>query len=147
MDHWDVYVPVSFCKLLNEPADRMVKKTHEQDFQTILHSIACLFTEYWHVVSKIKKTGPKNQKYQRSFYVFSVFVSGPFILLVSRLGQSDSSMFWNMLKCSQKHEPCKVLTQSPEPVRLPAQQFKNQNESPNCLLLNALWIVCRIWMV
>ena len=47
MDHWDVCVPVSFCKSPNEPDVRMmVKKTLEQDFQTILHSITGLLTEY-----------------------------------------------------------------------------------------------------
>ena len=64
------------------------------------------------------KMGPKNQKtIERRFSVLPVFVSGPFIPLVSRLGQSDSSMCWNMLKCNQRHEACKVLAQSPEPVR------------------------------
>ena len=43
---WYDFVPVSFCKLLNEPADRMVQKTLEEEFQTILHSIARLFTEF-----------------------------------------------------------------------------------------------------
>ena len=94
MDHWDVYVPVSFCELLNEPADRMVEKTLEKNFQAILISIACLFTEYLHVVFKIKKTGPKNQKNNEiKISVFPVFSCGHFIPLVSRLGQSGPCMF------------------------------------------------------
>ena len=35
-----------------------------------------------------------------------------------------------MLKGSQKHEACKVLAQSPEPVLSPAKQLKNHIESP-----------------
>ena len=81
MNHWDVFVPVSFCKLLNEPAERMGKKTLEEDFQAILHSIACLFTQYWHVVSKIEKTGPKNQtKISADFPFFFQF---PFMATLS----------------------------------------------------------------
>ena len=43
---WYDFVPVSFCKLQKPPAGRMVKKTVEQNFQTILQSIARFFREY-----------------------------------------------------------------------------------------------------
>ena len=47
MDHGTIsYQLNSFCKLLNAPVDRMVKKTRAYDFQTILNSIARHFTEY-----------------------------------------------------------------------------------------------------
>ena len=32
------------------------------------------------------------------------------------LGQSDPSMCWNHAESNQRHEACKVLAQSPEPV-------------------------------
>ena len=37
---------ICFLQILNAPADCMVKQTLEKDFQTILHSIRRLFTEY-----------------------------------------------------------------------------------------------------
>ena len=64
-------------------------------------------------LSKIKKTGPQNE---REISIFPVSLCCHFIPLGTRLGQSGPSMFWNMLKCSQKHEACKVLAQSPQPV-------------------------------
>ena len=96
-----------------------------------LHSIARIFTDCWLDVSKMKKkTGPKNQKkYVRKISVFPVFFCGHFIPPGTRLGQSDHSMFSNMLKCSQRHNACKILAQSPASGP-PARQFKNWFESP-----------------
>ena len=82
---------VSFCNILNAPADCTVKKTLESGFQTILHSIPRLLTEYWHDVSELKKMGPKNQKKMSA--VFPVFVYGPFIPLVSTLGKAVPACF------------------------------------------------------
>ena len=74
--------------------------------------------------SEIQKMGLKNKK--KLGADFPVFVCGPFIPLVSTLGQSGPSFFWNMLKSNQGHDACKVLAQSPEPVRrncTPAEDF------------------------
>ena len=61
----------------------MMKKTLELDFQTNLNSNAR------HFISR-HSIAPENQKkIERRFSVFSVFVSGPFVPLVSILGQSD----------------------------------------------------------
>ena len=70
----------------------MVKKSLEYDFQTTLHSIARLFTEFRHDASEIVEIGPKIRKKICADSVFPVFVSGHFIPLVSRLGHSDPSM-------------------------------------------------------
>ena len=62
----------------------MVEKTFEKDFQTVLHSIERLFTN----------ARTKNQeKLSADFRFFLLPVSGHFIPLVSRLGQSRPSMF------------------------------------------------------
>ena len=75
MDHGYEYVLVSFCKLLNAPADCMVEKTLEYDFQTKLHSITGLCTKKWLDVSEIKKARPKKflkmENADFSFFQFS----------------------------------------------------------------------------
>ena len=52
------------------------------------------------------KSRKQDQKIEKKnecrFSVFPVFVCGPFNPLVSTLGQSGPSIFWNMLKCSQE---------------------------------------------
>ena len=55
---WHIYS----LQILNAPADCMVKQTLELDFQTILHSIRRLFTEYLRDVSEIQKMRQKLQK-------------------------------------------------------------------------------------
>ena len=63
--------PISFCKA---PTDRMVKKFLEYDFQTILHSIARLFTKYWLDVSV---TRTRNQKKTAQIFRFPRFSLWP----------------------------------------------------------------------
>ena len=77
---------------------------------------------------KSRKQDKKSKKIGCRFYVLPVSVYGHSIPLVSRLGQSGPRIFWIMLKCSQKHEACKVLAQSPEPVwRYCDLNFKHKN--------------------
>ena len=53
----------------------------------------------------------------RKISVFPAFFCGHCIILGTRLGQRDPSMFSNKLNCSQRPHACKILAQSPEPVQ------------------------------
>ena len=100
---------VSFCKLLNAPADRMVKKLLNRIFRHYLALHA--FSRNIDMSPKLRKRAQKSKNQHR----FSVSVCCHFIPLVSRLGQRGPSMFGNMLKRNQRHEACKVSARCQEP--------------------------------
>ena len=91
--------------------------------------------EYWRYVSEIQKLGENGEKNESRFSIFPVLVCGPFIPLVSTLGQSGPSMFWNMLK---SNETRRVQSFGAMFGASAAKQLKNLFESPDAPLSNAV---------
>ena len=141
---------VSFCKLLNAPADRMVKKTFKYDFQTILHSIARLVTEHWHV-SEIEKMGPKKIRKKLSADIpFSQF---SFLALSShwyqhwvKVALACFETCWNSVRKARRTNFWRKVRSQCGDAKNFARKGPAQNKSPDCLLCNALEIVCRTWI-
>ena len=98
---WYDFVPVSFCKLLNKPADRMVKKTLEykifRRFYIALHAF----------LRNIDTLSPKSRKRDEKISAdLPVFCFWPFYPTGIKIELEHA-------ECNQRHDACKVLSSSP----------------------------------
>ena len=117
MDDWVEFVPISFCKLLKalNVWKRKLLNTIFGQYYIALHAFSRII-DLMSLKSRNRDQKKSMKKTECRFLIFSVSVCDNFIPPVSRLGNSDPSIIWNVPNCSQRHEACKVLAQSPEPV-------------------------------
>ena len=119
----------------------MVTKLVNKIFRRVYIALPAFLPNIVLMCPKVRKRDLQIKKIERSFSVFQVFVWGHFIPLVSRLGQSGSSIIskrWNVVRSTRRAKIWrKVRSQCGEVTRhrrtsrenlctsSPAQEFKN----------------------